>query len=137
MDVKSILKTYYAIEKISVSKDQRFFMGSKSLLIGFKVKEDVIDSKTDDVILKAGKKVTVATAKKLSRLSRSVKIEIDPEGLIGRFLFDEIVDPETGEIEVDFNQEVTENVLEIIKKNKLIFLDNLKHIFRNLSLIHI
>ena len=55
----------------------------------------------------------------MSRLSRSVKVEIDPESLIGRFLFDEIVDPETGEIEVDFNQEITEGVLEVVKKNKL------------------
>ena len=119
MDVKTILETYYSIEKISVSKDQRYFMGSKHLLVGFKVKEDVIDPKTEDVVLKAGKRVTIATAKKLSRLSKSVKVEIDPEGLIGRFLFNEIVDPETGEIEVDFNQEITEGVLEVVKKNKL------------------
>ena len=42
-------------------------MGSKNLLIGFKVKEDVIDPKTDDVILRAGKKVTVGVGKKLGR----------------------------------------------------------------------
>ena len=120
MDVKTILETYYPISKVSITtKDFRLFMASKSLLIGFKVKEDVIDPKTDDVVLKAGKKVTVGAAKKLSRLSRSTKVEIDPESLIGRYLFKEIIDPETGEIEVDTNQEITEGVLEVIKKNKL------------------
>jgi DNA-directed RNA polymerase subunit beta len=118
MDNKTILETYYPIEKVSVSKE-RFYMGSKNLLIGFKVKEDVIDSKTDDVLLKSGKKVTVAIARKINKMARSVKTEIDPEGLLGRYLFDEIVDPETGEIEVESNQEITEAVLEIIKKNKL------------------
>ena len=119
MDLKTILETYYSIEKVTIAKDSRLFMGSKNLLIGFKVKEDVIDSKTDDVILKAGKKVTVAVARKLGRLARSTKVEIDPESLIGRYLFDEIIDPETGEIEVDTNQEITEGVFEVIKKNKL------------------
>lgn len=119
MDTKTILETYYPIEKISISKDSRFFMNSKNLLIGFKVKEDVIDPKTDDVLLKSGKKVSVTIAKKLKRMSRSTKVEIDPESLIGRYLFDEIIDPETGEIEVDSNQEITEDVFGVIKKNKL------------------
>ncbi len=119
MDSKTILETYYPIEKVSISKDSRCFMSSKNLMIGFKVKEDIIDSKTDDVVLKSGKKVTVAVAKKLGRMSRSVKVEIDPESLIGRYLYDEIIDPETGEIEVESNQEITEGVFEVIKKNKL------------------
>ena len=60
-------------------------MGSKNLLVGFKVKEDVIDPKTDDVVLKAGKKVTLGAAKKLSRFSRSAKVEVDPESLIQKY----------------------------------------------------
>ena len=119
MDNKSILETYYPIEKISIGKDSRCFMGSKNLMVGFKVKEDVIDPKTDDVILKSGKKVTVAAGKKLGRMSKTVKVEIDEESLIGRFLYDDIIDPETGEIEVESNSEITEGVLEVVKKNKL------------------
>ena len=119
MDNKTILETYYPIEKVSVSKDSRYFMNSKNLMIGFKVKEDIVDSKTDDVLLKSGKKVSVAVARKLDKMARAVKVEIDAESLIGRYLFDEIIDPETGEIEVESNQEITEAVLEIIAKNKL------------------
>jgi DNA-directed RNA polymerase subunit beta len=119
MDNKTILETYYPVEKVSIGKDSRCFMNSKNLMIGFKVKEDVIDSKTDDVLLKSGKKVTVAVAKKLGRMAKSVKVEIDVESLIGRFLYDEIIDPETGEIQVESNQAITEEIFEIIKKNKL------------------
>jgi DNA-directed RNA polymerase subunit beta len=77
MDNKTILKTYYPIEKITIGKDGRCFMASKNLMVGFKVKEDVIDAKTDDVLLKSGKKVSVAAAKKLGKMIKSVKIEID------------------------------------------------------------
>ena len=45
MDNKTILKTYYPIEKITIGKDSRCFMASKNLMVGFKVKEDVIDAK--------------------------------------------------------------------------------------------
>ena len=119
MTNKAILETYYPIEKVTIGKDSRLFMGSKNLLVGFKVLEDIIDPKTDDVVLKSGKKVTVMAAKKLGRMSKSVKVEFDPESLIGRYLLDEIIDPETGEVEVESNQEITEAVFEIIKKNKL------------------
>ena len=119
MDNKTILKTYYEIEKVSINRDSRFFMGSKGLLIGFKVKEDIIDSKTDDILLKSGKKVTVAVSKKLGRMSRSVKVEIDPESLIGRYLFEDIIDPETGEVEVESNSEITEAVLKSIENKKI------------------
>jgi DNA-directed RNA polymerase subunit beta len=119
MENKDILKTYYPIEKITIGRDGRCFMASKHLMVGFKVKEDVIDPKTDDVLLKSGKKVSVAVSKKLSKMTKSVKIEIDEESLIGRYLFDEIIDPETGEIEIEYNSAITEGVFEIIKKNKL------------------
>ena len=119
MDIKAILGTYYPIEKITIGKDSRCFMGSKNLMVGFKVKEDVIDPKTDNVLLKSGKKVTVGVGKKLAAMSRSSKIEIDEESLIGRYLYEEIIDPETGEIEVEANHEITESIFETIKKNKL------------------
>jgi len=120
MDNKAILETFYGIETISISpKDGRFFVGSKELFVGFKVLEDVINSKTDDVIIKANKKVTPNILKKLLRLSRSTKVEIDPEGLVGRFVFDEILDPETGEVLLESNQVITEEVIELLQKNNL------------------
>ena len=118
MQVKEILETFYEIETISVScKDKRVFASSKEMLIGYKVLEDIIDPKTDDILLKAGKKVVPAVLRKLNRLTRATKVEIDPEGLIGCFLFDEIVDKETGEVFAETNQAITEETLEYVYKN--------------------
>jgi DNA-directed RNA polymerase subunit beta len=120
MENKAILETFYGIETISLSpKDGRVFMGSKELFVGFKVLEDVINSKTDDLIIKANKKVTPNILKKLLRLPRSSKVEIDPEGMIGRFLFDEILDTETGEVLLESNQVITEEALEVLQKNNI------------------
>ena len=120
MASKEILETFYAVEKIAISaKESRFSINSKRLLLGFKVLEDIIDPKTNDVILKANKKVTPAVAKKISRLSRSNKVEFDEEGLIGRFLFDEIIDKETGEVFAEANQPITVDILDYIKANNI------------------
>ncbi len=118
MEVKEILETFYEIEAISLSgKDKRVFVSSKSLLIGHKVLEDIVDPKTDEIVLKAKKKVVPPVMRKLSRMSKSVKVEIDPEGLIGCYLFDEIVDKETGEVFAETNQVITEELLGLIFKN--------------------
>ena len=118
MEVKEILETFYEIETISISaKEQRVFVPSKSLLIGHKVLEDIVDPKTDEVVLKANKKVVPAVMRKLSRMSKSVKVEIDPEGLVGSFLFDEIVDRDSGEVFAEINQVITQELLGFIFKN--------------------
>ena len=118
MEVKEILETFYEIETISLSgKDKRAFVSSKSLLIGHKVLEDIVDPKTDEIVLKANKKVVPAVMRKLSRMSKSVKVEIDSEGLIGCYLFDEIVDKGTGEVFAETNQVITEELLGFIFKN--------------------
>jgi len=118
MQVKEILEAFYEIETISLSaKDKRVFISSKSLLVGHKVLEDIVDPKTDEIILKANKKVTPPVMRKLIRASKSVKVEIDPEGLIGCYLFDEIVDGETGEVFAETNQVITEELLGFIFKN--------------------
>ncbi|SVA61423.1 uncharacterized protein METZ01_LOCUS114277, partial [marine metagenome] len=118
MQVKEILETFYEIEAISLSgKDKRVFVSSKSLLIGHKVLEDIVDPKTDEIVLKANKKVVPPVMRKLSRMSKSVKVEIDPEGLIGCYLFDEIVDKGTGEVFAETNQVITEELLGFIFKN--------------------
>jgi len=66
MQVKEILEAFYEIETISLSaKDKRVFISSKSLLVGHKVLEDIVDPKTDEIILKANKKVTPPVMRKV------------------------------------------------------------------------
>ncbi len=118
MDIPSILETFYSVEKVAF-KDGRYRMDAKSLLVGFKVLEDLLDAKSDDVVLKAGKKVTPVAAKKIGRQARDQQVEFDPEGLIGRFLFDELVDPETGEVVYECNQPITQETLAFIDKRNI------------------
>ena len=120
MDSKSILETFYPIEKISCSaRDGRFFMNAKSLMVGFRVVEDIVDSKTDDVVLKANKKVTPGLARKIKKLGRNPRVEIHKDHLLGVFLMDDLIDAETGEVYLGSNQPITEDALDFIQKNKI------------------
>ncbi len=119
MNQEEILSAFYPVEKISCTQAGKFSMGGKGLMVGIKVLEDVIDSKTNEVIVKSGKTVGAPNIKKLNRMNRSPKVEIDPETLLGTILANDLIDKETGEVVVESNAEITEEVLGIISQNKI------------------
>jgi DNA-directed RNA polymerase subunit beta len=116
MPPKKILETFYGVEKISIdAKEKRFYCQIKSVLVGFKVLEDVVDPKTDEVILKSNKKVTPVLKRRLEKYPRGTqKIEIDMESLAGKILFEEVVDKDTGEVVIGHNQLLTEEHLKAV-----------------------
>ena len=115
---EAILEAFYTIEKISwASREGKWTINNKNLMCGMKVREDVVDPKSDDVVLKSGKKVTPGmVVRKIGRINKSQKIEIDRESLIGLTLAQEILDPETGEVVGDYCQEITADLLEKFEK---------------------
>ena len=119
MSQEDILSSFYQVEKISCTREGKYSMGAKSLMVGIKVLEDVVDSKTDEVVVKSGKKVTAPNIKKLGRMARSPKTEIDPETLLGCILANDLIDQETGEVTVGSNTGITEEILGKISENKI------------------
>jgi DNA-directed RNA polymerase subunit beta len=119
MNQEEILSAFYPVEKISCTRDGKFSMGGKGLMVGIKVLEDVIDSKANEVIVKSGKIVGAPNIKKLSRMAKSPKVEIDSETLIGTILANDIIDKETGEVLLESNTEITAEILEQIGAQKI------------------
>jgi len=119
MNQEEILSTFYRVEKISCTRDGRYSMGGKGLMVGIKVLEDVVDAKTNEVVVKSGKKVGAPSIKKLNRMARSPKVEIDPETLLGTILANDLIDKETGEVMLESNTEITAEVLEKIAEHKI------------------
>lgn len=119
MNQEEILSTFYRVEKISCTSGGKYSMGGKGLMVGIKVLDDVVDSKTNEVIVKSGKNVGAPNIKKLNRMARSPKVEIDPETLLGTILANDLIDKETGEVMLESNTEITAEVLEKIAENKI------------------
>ena len=72
---------------------------------------DVVDAKSGEVVIEAGKKVTPRLAKKLEK--DGVKDLLVPaEELLGRYAADDVIDEKTGEIHVEAGDELAEAHLE-------------------------
>jgi DNA-directed RNA polymerase subunit beta len=119
MDARKTLETFYPIEKINYDlKEKRYSTALKSLLVGFKPLEDIVDPKTDEVIHKSNKKVTQPLKKRIGRLAKATqKIEIDKESLIGCLLLEDLIDKKTGEVVSSSSQPITEDTLNLIEKH--------------------
>ena len=87
-----------------------------------------IKDKSGNVIIKQGRRFTRFTIRKLEQAGISV-IAATPEEIVGRITAQNLVDPETGEILLEVNREVTPDVWEQIqsagmKELKLIYINN-------------
>ena len=87
-----------------------------------------IKDKSGNLIIKAGRRFTRFSIRKLERAGIKM-IQAKPEEMIGRITAQNVVDPETGEIILEVNREVTEDILNQIKtanikEINLVFINN-------------
>jgi DNA-directed RNA polymerase subunit beta len=127
---QELLRFFYDTEKLS-------FKGKKILkefnvdnMIGQKATQDLIDQKTGDILVKKGRKIGKAMAKKLSEAMID-NLEAEPEELIAKVAAHDIVDPKTGEVIVPCNEELSEDHLKSLMKAKvkdfeILFIDGVK-----------
>jgi DNA-directed RNA polymerase subunit beta len=126
---KEILDYFYEKEKIII-KDKRFFKETPlALLVGQKAPSDIINEKTNEVLVKKHKKITKAVIKKMEQ-AHIYEIPIDGEDIVGKATSSDIVDPKTKEVLMPINKEITAEDLETLIQKKvkefdILFIDNL------------
>lgn len=127
---EELLKFFYHIDLVRVSKDGRFLRDLDiEKLAGQRAISDINDPKTGENIVKAGRRITRAVVKRVQ--SEGIKeLLITRDDLIGKVIASAIVDESTGEIIADVNSEITNEIIDQalaagIKEFKLIFFDGL------------
>ncbi|MBI2355305.1 MAG: DNA-directed RNA polymerase subunit beta [Deltaproteobacteria bacterium] len=126
---EQLLNYYYKSEEIFVQGEILSKGIDPELLTLQKAAVDVADPKSGEVIVKANRKYTKASIKKMFEHGiKSVPVNVD--GIIGRYASSDIVDPATGEVLVECNEEITADAFEEIKSRgvtafKVLFIDNL------------
>ncbi|PKN16591.1 MAG: DNA-directed RNA polymerase subunit beta, partial [Deltaproteobacteria bacterium HGW-Deltaproteobacteria-6] len=117
---------FYSIEKITLEGEKIYF-GVDESLSGQKAPEDIKDPKSDEVIVKKGRKLTKPLLKKV--MDAGVKrVAVKEADLTGKILSSDVHDPATGEILFRCNEELPLNGLEIaqekgVKELKFIHID--------------
>ncbi len=126
---KEILDYFYEKETIVV-KDRKLFKETPlALLVGQKAPSDIINEKTDEVLVKKHKKITKAVIKKMEQAGIHA-IPVSEEDIIGKVTSGDIIDPKTKEVLIPINKELTAEDLESLVEKKakdfeILFIDNL------------
>ena len=106
---EEILRTFYRVERLSLDTKKILWDVSPGLA-GRKAKIDVVDPKTDEVIVAKGKKIRRAMIAHMEK-AKIHSIPVDPEALEGAYAAADIVDMKTGEVLLEANQPFTEALL--------------------------
>ncbi len=114
---EGLLKTFYkSIDLTYEQEADSFFLPGEHVegAIGFKSAKDICDA-SGTPIIKAGKKFTKSTVRKIKKLAEVPRIEVFGEELLGQVIGEDLVNEETGEIYLELNEDITEEVLDRIK----------------------
>src|SRR5689334_15261666 len=111
-----ILRTFYTVEEIYLRKDSKFWAVNESLA-GLRAAKDISVPKSD-VTIQAGKKITNAAVAAL-RKANVEAIEISDAELEGAYAAADIVNPNTGEVILEANDEITPRVISMTQENNI------------------
>ena len=128
---QDVLAIYYPKERYTFEKKAVHKHIDIENLLGLKVDFDIKLKGSDEAVLKAGRKVTAKIASKYKGKVFD-PIVMEESELIGKIIADDIVNMETGEIIVDANEEITEELIEKlhehgIKEFKAIYFDEITY----------
>lgn len=109
-----ILNYFYNIDKITLEGEKTYFSVDDSLS-GQKAPEDIKDPKTDEVIIKRGRKLTKPLLKKVIEAGIE-RFALKEAELAGRVLAHDVIDPANGEVLFRCNEELPPEGLETARE---------------------
>ncbi len=112
--VPELLKLFYEPETIHLSEKDFKRELDFNLMLGARAEDDILDD-SGKPIVKRGKKVTKLSLKKMAE-SGLKTLPMTLEQVVGKVLFDDIYDEETGEVLASANEALTEDkIYDLIK----------------------
>ncbi len=123
-----LLKMYYPVEEVRVSKGVLLRKLDPAIHTGLRVPADIVDKSSGELLAKEGTKLNRTLMGRV-RSAGIKEIPIKSEDLVGRAVLTELVDPESQEVLLEKNQRLTSPVLETIlggrvESFKVIYLDS-------------
>ncbi|MCW5682736.1 MAG: DNA-directed RNA polymerase subunit beta, partial [Xanthobacteraceae bacterium] len=111
LDAEEILRTFYEIVTYKRTKDGAWRVPfDPRRMKGFQATTDIADADSGEVVVEAGKKLSVRQARQLA--DKGLKaLKLSNENVFGQFIAEDLVNPETGEIFVEAGTEIDEKVI--------------------------
>jgi DNA-directed RNA polymerase subunit beta len=115
MTTEDLLNYYYKSDTIVFDGRRPALVFNAQHLMGAKVSADVRDPKSNEIIVKEGKKFTRPVLRQMEA-ARIKQVPVAWEDIVGRVASHDIVDPQSKEVLVECNQEITQDKLDLIRE---------------------
>src|SRR5438105_989779 len=106
---EDIIRAFYKHDRLTI-EGKKIFWNVSDNIIGIKVSKDITHPKTKEVLVHAGKKITSSVFNHIKQ-AKVERFEVNPEDLEGAFAVGDVVDTNTGEVIVETNNELTQNII--------------------------
>ena len=118
MDKEEILNYFYEADTYIAEKKNWKVKFIPERMKGIKFDFDLVDAKSGEVVLEAGKKLSPRSAKKLADDGLEF-YKVTAQQMLGKFLAQNVVVAKTGEVLAEAGDEITEEILEKFAANKI------------------
>ena len=115
MTTEDLLNYYYRSDTIVFDGRKPALVFNPAHLMGAKVTSDVRDPKSNDLIVKEGKKFTRPVLRQMEQ-AKVKQVPIVWEEILGRIAAHDIVNPQTKEVIVESNHPITQEKLDLIRE---------------------
>src|SRR2546425_364556 len=110
-----IIRTFYSVDRIFLNQGPSLRWAVNDSLVGLRAATEI---KAGDVTVQSGKKITANAIAGLRKAGVEMVPVVD-EALEGAFAAADIVDPETGEVILEANEELTPRVISMAQEKKV------------------
>src|SRR6187402_3097342 len=110
-----IIRAFYSVDRVILNQGQSLMWVVSDSLLGLRAAADV---KAGDFLVQSGKKITSNGLAAL-RQAGVEAVPVADEALEGAFAAADIVDPETGEVILEANEELTPRVISMAQEKKV------------------
>src|SRR5512138_1727761 len=110
-----IIRTFYAVDRVFLNQGQSLMWAVNDSLVGLRAAADV---KAGDFSVQSGKKISTNAIAAL-RKAGIESIPVADEALEGAYVAADVVDPETGEVILEANEELTPRVISMAQEKNL------------------
>ncbi len=114
MTAEDLLNYYYRSDTIVFDARKPALVFNPNHLLGAKVGSDVRDPKTNEIIVREGKKFTRPVLRQMEA-AKIKQVPIAWEEIYSRVASHDIMDPQTKEVLVECNHEITQEKLDLIR----------------------
>jgi DNA-directed RNA polymerase subunit beta len=115
MTTEDLLNYYYRSDTIVFDGRKPALIFNPAHLMGAKVTSDVRDPKSNDLIVKEGKKFTRPVLRQMEQ-AKVKQVPIALEDILGRIASHDIVNPQSKEVIVESNHPITQEKLDLIRE---------------------